>query len=500
MTLDEERLPVVVAAGQSVERDAVVTAMDLAERAASAALAEVPALRERIQRVSVVNMLSPAPAGAATALARRVGCTPAVAEVSTIGGNSPQWLVNRAAAAVAAGEVEAVLVAGAEAQRSTRAGMGAALAGAGADAPVETPPTGEDDLPADPVAGDDRSGVGPAEMAAGMIAPVHVYAMFESVLAARSGREFAEHRKALGELMAPFTVVAARHPVAWFPEARRAAELADLSPDNRLVAEPYPKRMCAVMGVDQGAAVVVTSLAAARRAGVAERAVFCLSGADATDVWFPSARPDPGSSPAIAAAGSAALAAAGIGIDDVDLLDLYSCFPCAVQMGAAALGVDLDDERGLTVTGGLPYFGGPGNDYTLHAIATMTDRLRESQGVGLVTGLGWYVTKHSIGLYGAAPPDRGWRHGATDAAQAVIDASAVPVAEQAEGPAEVVASTVVAGRGETPQAAPVIARLADGRHVAAAAEPDELPGLAGQNLVGRHVMVSGSPPRYRVAG
>ena len=496
--MDEERLPVVVAGGQCLERDGVVSAMDLAERAASAALAEVPALRDRIQRVSVVNMLSPAPAGAATALARRIGCTPAAAEVSTIGGNSPQWLLNRAAAAVAAGEVEAVLVAGAEAQRSTRAGMGATPTGA--TAPGGTPATAEDDLPADPVTGDARSGVGPAEMAAGMIAPVHVYAMFESVLAARAGREFTEHRKALGELMAPFTAVAARHPVAWFPETRRAAELSELSPDNRLVAEPYPKRMCAVMGVDQGAAVVVTSLAAARRAGVAERAVFCLSGADATDVWFPSARPDPGSSPAVAAAGSAALAAAGIGIDDVALLDLYSCFPCAVQMGATALGVDPDDERGLTVTGGLPYFGGPGNDYTLHAIATMTDRLRDGEGVGLVTGLGWYVTKHSIGLYGTAPPDRGWRRGATDAAQAVIDASAVPVAEQAEGPAQVVASTVVAGRGETPQAAPVIARLADGRHVAAAAEPGELPGLAGQNLVGRQVVVSGSPPRYRVAG
>jgi len=494
---DEDRLPVVVAAGQCVERTSIVDALDLAERAAAVALDQAPALRASVGRVTVVNMLSPAPPGGAGALARRVGCTPDVTEVTTIGGNSPQWSVNRAAAAIASGEHDAVLVAGAEAQRSLRARVGAGEDGATADTSRHELEAG---LAPDPVVGDDRSGVGAAEMAAGMLAPVHVYAMFESVLAARAGRDFPEHRKALGELMAPFTEVAAGHPVAWFPEQRGPAELADVTPDNRLVAEPYPKRMCAVMGVDQGAAVVVTSLGAARRAGVADRAVFVLAGADAVDVWFPSARPDLGASPAIAAAGAAALEVAGLGIDDVSAFDLYSCFPCAVQMGAAALGLELDDRRGFTVTGGLPYFGGPGNDYTLHAIATMTDLVRQRGGTGLVTGLGWYATKHSVGLYGTVPAEHGWRAGNTTVAQAAIDDSALVVAEEADGPATVTASTVVMGPAGTPIAAPVVARLADGRQVAAAAESSELAALAGQNLVGRLVEVAGRPPRYRLTG
>jgi acetyl-CoA C-acetyltransferase len=324
--------------------------------------------------------------------------------------------------------------------------------------------------------------------------------MFESVLAKRAGRDLPEHRRALGELMAPFTAVAAGHPAAWFPQRRAPAELAEISPDNRLVAEPYPKRMCAVINVDQGAAVVVTSLAAARRAGAADHAVFCVSGAEANDVWFPSARPDPGASPGIAAATSAALEAAGIGVDDVGALDLYSCFPCAVQMAASAMGLALDDTRGFTVTGGLPYFGGPGNNYTLHAIATMADRLRRSGGTGLVTGLGWYATKHAAGVYSGDPPSAGWRRGDTTAAQAAIDASAVEVASNAVGLATVVASTVVAGPDGKPRGAPVIARLADGRHVAAAAEEEELPALDGRNLVGEHVVVSGPLPRFRLAG
>ena len=490
---DDDRLPVIVASGQCVERGSLVDALDLAERAATAALDQAPALRPAIQRVSVVNMLSPGPPGVATALARRVGCTPAQTEVSTIGGNSPQWLVNRAASAIAAGELEAVLVAGAEAQRSMKS-----RAGRGGEPVDESRRASEAALAPDPVVGEGRSGVGTAELAAGMVAPVHVYAMFESVLAARAGRDGPEQRKALGELMAPFTDVAAEHPAAWFPERRAAAELADITPDNRLVAEPYPKRMCAVMGVDQGAAVEVTSLGVARRMGVADRAVFCVAGADATDVWFPSARLDPGSSPAIAAAGAAALDAAGLGIDEVDAFDLYSCFPCAVQMAAAALGLELDDDRGFTVTGGLPYFGGPGNDYTLHAIATMADVVRSRGGTGIVTGLGWYATKHAVGLYGAEPPRRGWRRGDTDAAQVAIDASAREVAEEADGSATVVASTVVPGPSGMPVAAPVIARLDDGRHVAAAAHESDLAALAGRNLVGARVRVAGGPPRYHV--
>ena len=485
---DEERLPVVLATGQCTERTPPVSALDLMTRAAAQCLEPVQGLWGSVDRVSVVHSMSPVPAAPATALARRLRLSPARTEVTTIGGNSPQWLVNRAAEDVAQGRVRAVLIAGAEAQRTAKAGT----------TPGFDPD--EERLAADPVVGDDRSGVGRAELDAGLIAPVHVYAMFESVLAERAGRDPAAQRLALGELMAPFTAVAAGHRAAWFPERRSPAELAELSADNRLVAEPYPKRMCAVINVDQAAAVLVTSLAEAHRAGVADRAVFCVAGAEANDVWFPTARPDPGASPGIAAAASAALAAAGIGIDDVAGFDLYSCFPCAVQMAVAAMGLRLDDARGFTVTGGLPYFGGPGNNYTLHAVATMTERLRESGGIGLVTGLGWYATKHAVGIYSAEPPARGWRQGDTTADQAAIDASAVEVASDALGAATVVASTVVAGRYGKPSAAPVIARLPDGRHVAAAAEEEELPALDGRNLVGERIVVSGPLPRFRLAG
>jgi acetyl-CoA C-acetyltransferase len=509
----DDRIPVVVTTGQAIERDATTSPVELAVRASEVALEQAGALRSRIGLVSMVNVFSGAGAAPAARIARQLGLSPVRTEVTSIGGNTPQWLVNRAAAWIAAGKAETVLITGAETQRSIRRLNTQRSSGsAGLPLPGREQSNWDDDgdeLAPDPIVGDDRPGAGPAELNAGLVAPVHVYALFESVIAHRTGRSFAEHRSALGELMAPFTEVASKHPFAWFPQARAPAELSEISTDNRLVSEPYPKRMCAMLGVDQGAAVVVTSLETARAAGVADGAVFCWSGAEACDIWFPAARPDPGSSPGIRAAASAALEASRITVDDVTAIDLYSCFPCVVEMAVGALGISEHDERGLTVTGGLPYFGGPGNNYTLHAIATMADRLRERGGIGLVTGLGWYATKHSVGIYGGRPPEHGWQTGDTQVAQRAIDAAAVEVADAAEVAqharrgatvvgATVVGATVVGGRNGKPAAAPVIARLDDGRHLVLAAGEAELRALAGTNLVGERVLVSGSPPRYHV--
>ena len=502
---DDDRLPVIVAFGQSIERDALVTPVDLMVRACDSALDEVTGLRHLVERLSVVDVMTRTGPAPATELARRLGIAPAVAEVTTIGGNSPQWLVNRASADIAGGSLSVTVIAGAEAIRSSRQRRRHG----------EPPPPIDADLPADPVVGDDLPGIGPAESAIGLVVPVHIYPLFESVVAARAGRTAEEHRRAIGDLLAPFTRVAAANPYAWFRQALTPEQISTPSPENRVVCEPYTKRMTAFLGSDQGAALVVCSLGAARRAGVADRAVFVWSGAGAVDVRSPTARRDPGTSPAIAAAGRALFGAAGaaggqgtaVGIDDVDVFDLYSCFPSAVELGAEALGLRLDDPRGLTATGGLPYFGGPGNNYATHGIGAVSERLREHTGsgsaLGLATGLGWFVTKHALGLYGSEPPPGGFHLGDTAADQVQIDAGAVDVAigvtEATE--ASVVAVTVVRDHDGSPTGAPMIARLPDGRHVAAAADDGvtaTVGGLDTPGLVGTTVVVQGEPPRYRL--
>ncbi len=502
----DDRTPVIVASGQCLERDELVTPIGLMTRASEEALSAAPRLRAHVQQVSVVGIMSATGPAPASELATRLGIAPARREVTTIGGNSPQWLVGRAAQAIAAGDLDVALIAGVETIRSQRARRRA-----GAPLPDDA------DLPPDPVVGDATPGVTAAEAAIGLLLPVHVYPLFENTLAARAGRDLDGQRRVIGRVFAPFTEVAATHPAAWFPIRRTPEEIANPSPGNRVVAEPYTKLMSAFLGSDQAAALLVCSLAAARRAGVADRAVFVWAATETTEVWAPTARPDPGRSPAIAAAGRALFDAASqtagtaVTVDDVELVDLYSCFPSAVELAAAALGLSLDDSRHLTVTGGLPYFGGPGNNYATHGIATLTDRLRGAGRhhptrpvLGLATGLGWFATKHALGLYGTVPPPKGFVHGDTVEDQRVIDTSAVPVVPELPRPATatVVTATVVRDREGIPTAAPLIARLADGAQMAASPADDvtltEMGARDVPSLVGSPVRIEAGPARYRL--
>jgi acetyl-CoA C-acetyltransferase len=192
-----------------------------------------------------------------------------------------------------------------------------------------------------------------------------------------------------------------------------------------------------------------------------DRWVYLRGSGDAIEKWFVSERVNYHSSPAIRAATQRALGMAAIGADDVAMFDIYSCFPSAVQMGLDALGLKPDDPRPLTVTGGLPYAGGPGNNYVMHSVATMVQRLRESpRDYGLVTGLGWFATKHSAGVYSARPPEGEWRRTDPSVDQRDVEAmDSPPFVEQADGGATVETYTVIFNRDGQPEQGIVIGRL-----------------------------------------
>ena len=298
------------------------------------------------------------------------------------------------------------------------------------------------------------------------------------------------HQRRVSELWARFSEVAALNPYAWSPQARTPEDLRTVGPDNRMVCFPYPKLFNANDRVDQGAALILCSVDAARSAGVPEeRWVFPLSGADANDHWFLSHRHDLRSSPAIRLAGHSALRLAGVGIDDIDHIDLYSCFPCAVQIAAHELGLPLDGSRPLTVTGGLAFAGGPGNNYVSHSIATMAGRLRDEPGsVGLVTGLGWYMTKHAVGVWSTTPPPDGFSY---DNPQVEVDAlpQRAPTSDF-EGDATVETYTVVHGRDGEPERA-ILALLTDSgaRAWGTTSDADSLVGLEDEEGCGRSARV-----------
>jgi acetyl-CoA C-acetyltransferase len=492
--MDAAHTPVVVSVAQTLERERLVTNLDLAERVAAEALG--PGLGSRVQRLTVVGaLLSPAGHRPASELAARLRIRPAVLEMTTAGGHTPQWLVTRAAADIAAGTLDATVIVGAEAARSHRA------LGQGGPTPFNAGRADREAPGADPVVGSpDRGFLSRAEAAVGLALPTAVYPVFDSVLAAQAGRSFAEQRRFIASFLARFTQIAAANPFAWFTSTATADELASTADGNRITAEPYTKRMNAFPYVDQAAALVVCSLAVAKQMGLADEAVFIRSGADAIEVLLPTARRWLGRSEGLETAAAAAFGAAGVGADDIDAFEVYSCFPSAVQMAARAFGVSEHDERGLTVTGGLPYAGGPGNNYATHGIAAMVTRLRATGGLGVCAGLGGYATKHSVGVYSSTPA--GFCVADTTDAQATIDAGALTVADTVEPGTQgtVDAHTVVYGSDGAVTGAPAIVRLDDGRRVGARVESSLLPSLAGELFVGRRIrFVAGDgPPTYEL--
>ena len=492
MGIDPERVPVLVGIGQAIEREAVVSVALLAERAARAAAKDAPGLLERVERISfVAPSFSRASAAPASELAIRLGLEQAVREVSTAGGNSPQWLMNRACAEIAAGRLTTTLVCGAEATRSLR------LAEPEADFLRMQGAVGEEaGRPPDPVVGTPLAGlVEASEIQAKLLRPSDIYPVFESARAARAGATPAQWREQLAAFLARGAAIAAANPLAWFQMAWSPAQIATPSAENRLTAEPYTKRMNSFAQVDLGSALLVTNLAVARSLGLQDRCVFPWAGASNRDV-APARRPVLDASPAIRAAGRASLAVVGLGVDEIDCFDLYSCFPIAVEVGADEIGLALDDPRGWTLTGGLAFFGGPGNNYTSHGIAAAALRLRERGGIAYVSGNGGFLSKHSIGVYAAHPREQGEAFvlADTDREQQAIDAAALPVTLEAEGPARVVGGTVVYGRDGGVEGAPVIAERADGRRLVARAAPERLASVAARSVVGESVEIRGAHP------
>ena len=349
----------------------------------------------------------------ALAVAERIGATPRRLATSVVGGNLAGVMVARAAADIQAGAADVIVITGGEATRTR-----SRLRKAGLEPEWST----QDDSVESPESiGDLRPLVDEIENARGVRLPVHVYPLFEVALRARLGLSVDDHIARVGSLWSAFSDVAATNPNAWIRTPLSGTEITVASAENRMIAWPYTKRLCSNNQVDQGAAVIITSVAAAERAGVPrDRWVFLHAGAEAIDHWNVSHRVDLCSSPALRTAGRDAFALAGIASDDIAHIDLYSCFPAAVQIGAIELGLipaaDTNGEgwggvgatRPLTVTGGMTFAGGPLNNYPTHGLATMVETLRNDAGsVGLCTANGGYTTEHAVLIASTEPPAAG---------------------------------------------------------------------------------------------
>lgn len=421
----------------------------------------------------------------------RLGHQPLHAWLESPGGQSPQTLVASVIEAIEAGAVQMALIVGAEALSTQRHLMAQGVKhdwseeiGGGL---FERGATFDDTL------GGNLIRAQRFDAAAG-------YALFDQARRARLGMSRAAYRRAIAELLAPFSRVAAANPRAVLRESLTAADLATPGPRNRPVADPYLRLTVARDLVNQAAAVVLTSVDRARVLGIGADRWIYLHGHAQTVEHPVLQRPDLSRSPAAILAVRAALAEAGCALDELDFLDLYSCFAAPVFNLIDAFKLRADDPRGLTVTGGLPFFGGPGNAYSLHAIASLVERLRGSRGSrGLVVANGGYMSKTAVGVYGSEPAAHFARVGEV---QSQVDA--LPKREVARAPAGfavIESATVTCDRDARPVGGLVIGSVLSGeRFLADVVNPVDLEYLADAEPVGHtgRVVTSGGRSRLEL--
>lgn len=409
----DPRTPVLIGYGQvnQFEDNPDIEPVDLMVAAAREAADQ--RVLTAVDSIRVVNLLSARYRDPGLLLGQRIGADDPATRYSGVGGNVPQTLVNQACLDIQRGRTDVVLVAGAETWRTRMQlkAQGRRLTWTEQDESVPIAPGGDENVPM----------AGPAEERIQLAQPSHVYPLFEQALRISTGEPIEDHRRRIGELWARFNAVAVDNPHAWIRKPLAAEEIWQTGPANRMISWPYTKLMNSNNMVDQGAALVLASAEAATRLQVpTERWVYPYAGTDAHDTYAISERFELHRCPAIRIGGGRALELAGLGIDDVDHVDLYSCFPSAVQIAATELGLPVDDpSRPLTVTGGLTFAGGPWSNYVTHSIATMAELLIANPGRrGLITANGGYLTKHSFGVYGTEPPASEFRW---EDVQSVVD-------------------------------------------------------------------------------
>jgi len=416
-------------------------------------------------------------------LATAVAADPAHRVYSGIGGTTPQQLVNAASERILAGDLDLALVVGGEAldtkrrlKKDDRRPAWSFKDQTKRPFPFEAPFID-------------------TEIAHEVFQAWLTFPLFDVGRRAHRGIGVDEYRVGLGELFAPMTSVAASNPYAWFPVERSADELATPTPENRLVGYPYTKYLVSVMDVDMAAALIVASHEQADALGVPDdRRVYLRGWCYATDPTYVAEHSSFHESPAMRATSAEALTRAGVSIDDVAHLDLYSCFPSSVHYAIDALGLAPDDSRGFTVTGGLPYAGGAGSDYMTHSIATMVDVLRDDPGTfGLVSGVGMHMTKHAYAVYSTRPADRTSPvvPGDSVTVQARLDQARMKdIRDHAAGSATITTYSVVHGRDGLAAWGLAICDLPQGdRCYAKVLDPDLLTELEVEEWVGRAVQL-----------
>jgi acetyl-CoA C-acetyltransferase len=476
--------PIIVGVAQLTQPKRVterIHPLKLIEIACQMALddANSPKIVEYIDSIFMVNIRSWSYEDAPAELGEALGIKPVHKVYLPDGGDTPQMLANRAANSISSGKTKAVLITGGEALYSI---FNAEKGKFSLDWPKKEKPSYME--------GEIWDGTVPFENKYKIKFPPFSYSMLETAVRAAANRSIKEHNHYMGKLMEKFSRVASKNPYAWTQNSYSAEEIITPTPNNRYICHPYTKLMCSNVFVDQSAALIMTSETVAEEVQIArEKWVYLRGSADFKNLHKISKRPRLYDSPAAREGSRQALKQAGITLKDINAFDIYSCFPSIVEIITREIGVKENDPRDLTITGGLPYFGGPWSNYSMHSIVSAVDLIRKNPSFNImIVANGGYNTKQSFGIYGNKPPDQSWGERDDSALQDKIYADSLPdPIEKASGKLKIDAYTIYHDRIGNPKRGIVVGTLENRTRTFAfiEAKADILLELEKQELVGQ---------------
>lgn len=470
--MDESRIPILVGCGQITQKEEdpnealspiELTAKACFEAAKDTGLGEL--FLNKLDTIVLIRSFSDTswrfkcPFGEysnpSLSLARKINAENVNNLIYTFpGGNMPQWSINRIFELITKGEIKTALLAGGEAlytqKNAQRKGIELNW--------------NEDLGNSYKEWGIKKRGWSDIEDNHGMKGAIFAYPLIENAIRGKENRTIKQHNIEMGNILEKFAEVAKNNPLADRRQGYSAKEISDVNEQNPYIGFPYTKLMNANAFIDQSSAIIMTTVKHAKELGINRNKWVYLHGcADTYDHWYLSDRINYYSSPAMKIACNEALKMANCAINDIDFLDIYSCFPSAIKIACDEMNIDINTNKDLTVTGGLPYFGGPGNNYVTHSISEIMHKVRNNIGAkGLVTANGNYITKQSVGIYSSEQPSKMFTPTNPSLYQAKINKDKGPsFIEEANGNAYIETYTVINDR-EGPSFSILFGRLNDG--------------------------------------
>lgn len=502
-----DNTPIIVGAGQYTEHidpgsePPLHSPAELATRACFAALKDSSGSVSAadIDTIAFIRLFSDsAPAWACPfggsnnlpeSVAQQIGASPRRRIYSNLGGTQPLQLMAELLTGIARGEINCALLTGSEAIANQRYAQRQGITLDWAE---------EFDAPLDSRLYTERF-ASPQEIASGMFLPVHYYALIENYRAHQQGNNTQEHIQQMAELFSSFSAVAASNPYAFFHDQQSTEDLCSQSNGNYPISLPYSKKLIAQDAVNQAAALLLTSVGQAKAWGIDPSQWIFLQGYAEGEDQCVSQRLDIGKSQSLDEVIGTALATANAQPESMDLVDIYSCFPCAVEAVCNTLGYPIDGSRPLTITGGLPYFGGPGNNYSMHALAEMASRIKDTGKRGLVTANGGQLSKHAAAILANAPAGEGEKPlDLADHGPEILNAENIPTSRYCDSPeaGNVLSYTVIYLRN-TDDLAVVLAENENGeRFFARSADPEVTQSVNKSSPIGRAIEVTSEDGKH----